>query len=412
MFEAESVIDLGMNNNQKDTMQYRINQKNGKELSVLGFGCMRFTRNGGAIDQKKANKELKRALDLGVNYFDTAYIYNGSEVCLGRFMKKYGCRDRMNIATKLPHYLLKKPEDIDRYFNEQLERLKTDHVEYYLMHMLNDAKSWGRLCKMGVDKWLLDKKKKGIIKNIGFSFHGGTESFKKLVDAYDWDFCQIQYNYMDEHAQAGVEGLRYANEKGIPVVIMEPLRGGRLVNNLPEGALRAFRASSKERTPAEWGLRWLWNQKEVNVVLSGMNDVAQLEENCRIAADCPVGSLSEEELGVYPKVLKAIHASIKVGCTGCGYCQPCPKGVDIPTCFSSYNNSFTDGYGVGLKEYMMCTTMRQTRTNAGLCVSCGKCETHCPQALPIRKELKNVKRRFETPVYKVAAAGMKLIMRY
>ncbi len=392
-------------------MQYRVNQKNKTELSVLGFGCMRFTRNGTAIDQKKANRELKRALDLGVNYFDTAYIYSGSEVCLGKFMEEYGCRDKMNIATKLPQYLIKKPEDIDRYFKEQLERLKTDHVEYYLMHMLNDARTWKRLCGMGIDRWLEEKKEQGIIGNIGFSFHGGTAAFKELIDAYDWDFCQIQFNYMDEHAQAGIEGLSYAHEKGIPVIIMEPLRGGRLVNNLPEGAKKEFAHMPVKRTPADWGLRWIWNHKEVNVVLSGMNDTAQIDENCRIAAESMAGSLSEEELALYPRVLKEIHATMKIGCTGCGYCQPCPQGVDIPMCFAAYNNSYQD-YFVGFREYLMCTTMRKKRTNAALCVGCGKCETHCPQSIPIRDGLKDVRRRLETPIYKIAAAGMNVIMKY
>ncbi|MBQ7676778.1 MAG: aldo/keto reductase [Lachnospiraceae bacterium] len=392
-------------------MQYRVNQKNQKELSVLGFGCMRFTKNGSAIDQKKANTELLRALDNGVNYFDTAYIYSGSEVCLGKFMAEYGCRDRMNIATKLPQYLIKKPGDIDRYFNEQLSRLGTDHIEYYLMHMLNDARTWERLCGMGIDTWLQSKKAEGKIQNIGFSFHGGTESFKELVDAYDWDFCQIQYNYMDEYAQAGVEGLRHAHAKGIPVVIMEPLRGGRLVNNLPEGALKEFDRMPHKRTPADWGLRWLWNQKEVNVVLSGMNDVAQVDENCRIAAESTVGCLSDEELALYPRVLAEIHKAMKVGCTGCGYCQPCPQGVDIPTCFGAYNNSYRD-YFVGFREYIMCTTMRKKRTNASLCIGCGKCEQHCPQHIEIRMKLKDVKRRMENPVYKVAAAAMGVFMKY
>ncbi len=395
----------------RETMQYRTNQKNGQELSVLGFGCMRFTRRGAGIDQKKANRELKRALDLGVNYFDTAYIYNGSEVCLGKFMEEYGCRDKMNIATKLPQYLIKKDGDIDRYFTEQLSRLKTDHIEYYLMHMLNDVRTWRRLCDMGVDTWLEEKKASGRIANIGFSFHGGTSAFKELIDAYHWDFCQIQFNYMDEHAQAGIEGLSYAYEKGIPVIIMEPLRGGRLVNNLPEEAYRELEKMSEKRSPADWALRWIWNHKEVNVVLSGMNDVAQVDENCRIAAESLPDALSEEELALYPRLLAAIHASTKVGCTGCGYCQPCPQGVDIPMCFSAYNNSFRD-YFTGFREYIMCTTMRRKRSNAGLCIECGKCERHCPQSIPIRKELAAVRRRMEHPIYKLAAAGMKLFIRY
>lgn len=393
-------------------MQYRKNPKNGAALSVLGFGCMRFTRNGNAIDQEKANREMALALERGVNYFDTAYIYSGSEVCLGKFIKEYDCRDRINIATKLPQYLIKKIEDADRYFEEELARLQTDHVDYYLLHMLNDVNSFRRLCDLGIREWIERKKASGQIRNIGFSFHGGTLAFKALLDAYDWEFCQIQFNYMDEHSQAGIKGLCYAYEKGIPVIIMEPLRGGRLVNGLPEEARREFAAMPVSRTPADWGLRWIWNHKEVTVVLSGMNDTAQVEENCRIADEALADTLTPEELSLYDRVLTAIHKNIKVGCTGCGYCQPCPKGVDIPTCFATYNASYADRYWGAFKEYMMCTTLRQVRSNAGLCVKCGKCEQHCPQSLHIRDELDHVKKRFEHPIYRIGAAGIKLVMKY
>ncbi len=393
-------------------MQYRTNQKNNSELSVLGYGCMRFTKKGGVFDQEKANRELARAVELGVNYFDTAYIYSGSEVLLGRFLREYGCRDRINIATKLPQYRVKKNEDFDSYFHEELERLMTDHVDYYLLHMLNDVKSFERLCTLGVREWIEAKKASGQIRNMGFSFHGGTLAFRELLDAYPWDFCQIQFNYMDEHTQAGIEGLNYAYEKGIPVIIMEPLRGGRLVNALPGEALREFERMTVRRSPADWGLRWVWNHPQVNVVLSGMNDIAQVEENCRIASESLPGSLSEEELALYDRVLSAIHRNIRVGCTGCGYCQPCPRNVDIPTCFSTLNASYSDSYMNSFREYFMCTTLRKDRSNAGLCIKCGKCEQHCPQGIKIRDKLDEVKRRFENPVYKIAAAGSKLVMRY
>ena len=263
-------------------MLYRENPKNGDKLSILGYGCLRYTKKGTAIDQEKAEREMAAAVEAGVNYFDTAYTYGGSEVCLGKFLAK-GYRDRVNIATKLPHYYLKQPGDMQRYFAEELERLQTDHVEYYLMHMLNDVNTWNRLENLGIREWIAEKKQAGEIKNIGFSFHGGCEQFKKLVDVYDWDFCQIQYNYMDEYTQAGVEGLRYAHAKGLPVIIMEPLRGGRLVNALPKEAQHIFQKANPERSFAEWGLRWLWNQPEVTVVLSGMNDVTQVQENVRIS---------------------------------------------------------------------------------------------------------------------------------
>ena len=393
-------------------MQYRTNPRNGEALSALGFGCMRFTRKGGGIDQEKANRELMLALEQGVNYFDTAYVYPGSEVCLGSFLETYRCRDRLNIATKLPQYRLHKPGDAERYFAEELERLHTDHIDYYLMHMLNDARSWARLCELGVDAWLREKLKSGAIRNAGFSFHGSAEQFKALVDAWDWDFCQIQFNYMDEHSQAGLEGLRYAASKGLPVIIMEPLRGGRLVNGLPTAARKRFEQAEPKRSPADWGLRWIWNHPEVTVVLSGMNDVSQVEENCRIASEALPNQLTDGELALYEAVLADIRAGTKVGCTGCNYCQPCPQGVAIPTCFAAYNDTYADSYFTGLREYYMCTMLRKAPSNAGLCIKCGKCEQHCPQHIEIRKELDNVKRRLETPIYKIGAWGAKLIMKY
>ena len=393
-------------------MQYRVNPKNGERLSALGFGCMRFTRGGGGIDQDKANRELALALEKGVNYFDTAYIYPGSEACLGAFIKAYDCRDRLNIATKLPQYRVNRPGDFDRFFDEELARLGTDRVDYYLMHMLNDAASWERLKGLGAEEWIARKKAEGTIRNIGFSFHGGTLQFKALVDAFDWDFCQIQFNYMDERSQAGIDGLNHAHGKGLPVIIMEPLRGGRLADGLPQAARKAFEDVDPNRTPADWGLRWVWNHPQATVVLSGMNDVAQVEENCRIASESLPGSLSPDELSAYGRALAAIRKSMKVGCTGCGYCQPCPRGVNIPTCFAAYNASFSDGLVNGMREYMMCTTLRKVRSNAGLCVKCGKCEQHCPQHIPIRDKLDDVKKRLENPIYRIAAWGASKVMKY
>ena len=393
-------------------MQYRTNPKNGQALSALGFGCMRFTKKGGSIDQEKANQELKRALDLGVNYFDTAYVYPGSEEALGSFLRTYGCRARLNIATKLPQYRVKKSEDFDAFFDEELKRLGTDYVDYYLMHMMNDAQSFERLCALGLKEWVAKQKAAGRIRNIGFSFHGGTLQFKALIDAWDWDFCQIQFNYLDEHSQAGIEGLNYAHEKGLPVIIMEPLRGGKLVNGLPKPALHEFERAEPRRTPADWGLRWIWNHEQVTVVLSGMNDIAQVEENCRIASESLPNALTEADMKLYDRVLTAIRKGVRVGCTGCGYCQPCPKGVDIPTCFAAYNVSYSDGLFTGMREYMMCTTLRKVRSNAGLCVKCGRCEKVCPQHISIREELDRVKRRLENPAFHIAAAVAPKLLKY
>ena len=344
-------------------MLYRKNPKNGKELSILGYGCLRFTKKGGVIDQKKAEEEMKAAIENGVNYFDTAYTYHGSEVCLGKFLAK-GYRDKVNIATKLPHYYIKTIEDMEKCFEEQLQRLQTDHIEYYLMHMLNDVATWKRLTDLGMEAWIAGKKAEGKIENIGFSFHGATEQFIKIIDAYDWDFCQIQFNYMDEHSQAGLRGLQYAAGKGLPVIIMEPLRGGRLVQGLPESAKRVFEKTTPKRSPAEWGLRWVWNHPEVTVILSGMNEIEQVEENVRIASEAKADSLSKEELEVFEQVKQEINKKIKVPCTGCAYCMPCPQGVDIPGCFSAYNMRYTDGWYAGFKTYFMCTTLRKNQTNA------------------------------------------------
>lgn len=392
-------------------MQYRENPGNKDQLSILGYGCLRYSKKGTTIDQEKAEREMAAAVEAGVNYFDTAYTYGGSEACLGKFLAK-GYRDKVKIATKLPHYYIKAEGDMERYFKEQLERLQTDHVEYYLMHMLNDIAAWERLTELGIQDWIAEKKQSGQIGNIGFSFHGGANQFKKIIDAYDWDFCQIQYNYMDEHTQAGTEGLKYAAAKGIPVIIMEPLRGGRLVNALPKAAKAIFASAEPHRSPAEWGLRWIWNHPEVTVVLSGMNDIAQVEENVRIASDATADALTEKDLEIFEKVKKSINQHMKVPCTGCGYCMPCPHGVDIPTCFAAYNTRYTDSFYSGMKAYIMCTTLKTNPTNASKCRQCGKCEKHCPQSIAIRQELKQVAKKMENPVYKVARAILKRIGKY
>ena len=392
-------------------MQYR-KDKYGNPISILGYGCMRFTSKAGKIDLDKAEQEIMAAIRGGVNYFDTAYIYPGSEATLGEILKRNNARDKINIATKLPHYLLKKPDSMDKYFQEQLRRLQTDHVDYYLMHMLTDIKSWERIKELGVADWIKEKKASGAIRQVGFSYHGNSDMFCQLIDAYDWDFCQIQYNYLDEHTQAGVVGLKHAAEKGIPVVIMEPLRGGRLVNNLPPDAVKAFQDSEKKRSPAEWAFRWLWNQEEVTCVLSGMNSLEMVEENVRSADEARPGEFTEADFALIEKVKSAINARMKVGCTGCRYCMPCPHHVDIPGTFAAYNRRYTDGKFVGWKEYFMCTALRKNSTGAGLCVQCGRCEAHCPQQIPIREKLKEAKKELEGPIYKIGSKAIKLVMKY
>lgn len=392
-------------------MNYTTNPKNNNRLSLLGLGCMRFAKKGGLIDQQKAEQVMSCAIEQGINYFDCAYIYPGIEASVGKFLSK-GNRDKVYIATKLPHYFVKNENDLDRYFNEQLKRLRTDRIDYYLMHMLGDMGSWERIQQFGIEEWAEKKKSSGQIANFGFSFHGSSESFKKLIDAYDWDFCMIQYNYVDENTQAGTSGLKHAHEKGVPVIIMEPLRGGRLTNRLPKEAKSLFEKFTPKRTPAEWALRWLFCQREVSVVLSGMNTVEQVLENAATASENNSAGLSNEETELYAKVRSAIRRNIKVPCTGCGYCMPCPAGVDIPVCFNCLNTRYSEGLYAGLKEYFMCTTLGVDSSMASMCIKCGKCERHCPQDIEIRRELELVAKKLETPVYKIAKNASKLIGYY
>ncbi len=379
-------------------MNYR-EDKYGEKLSLLGYGCMRFTKKGNSIDLDKAEKELMRAIELGVNYFDTAYIYPGSEVAVGEIFARNNVREKVKIATKLPQYMIRNKAAIDKYYNEELERLKTDYIDYYLMHMLTDLVAWENLCKLGIKDWIKAKKESGEIRNIGFSYHGDTEMFKKIIDAYDWDFCQIQYNYLDETNQAGVEGLKYAESKGIPVIIMEPLRGGKLVN-LPSEA-KDILAKKSKWTAAELGLRWLWNQPEVTVVLSGMNTIEMVEENCRIADSVEAGGFTEDDFKVVADIKKILLEKTKVGCTGCRYCMPCPKGVDIPAIFSCYNNMFSDGKTEARFEFARLVGVRKEPAFASQCIECGKCEMHCPQHIEIRKKLKEADKALRPLPYKI-----------
>ena len=392
-------------------MQYR-KDKYGNDISVLGFGCMRFQRTAGAIDMAEAEREILAAIVGGVNYFDTAFIYPGSEAAIGTIFAKHNLRQKIYIATKLPHYLIKSREGMERLFAEHLKRLKTDYIDYYLMHMLTDVQTWERLKKLGILEFLEEKKRSGAIRQIGFSYHGNSDMFCKLMDAYDWDFCQIQYNYMDEHTQAGRLGLQYAYEKGVPVIIMEPLRGGKLVNRLPQAALEVFSKHPLQRTPAQWALRWLWNQKEVTCVLSGMNSVEMVQDNMETASTTQIGELGPREEEMLKTVVAAINAKMKVGCTGCGYCMPCPKGVDIPGTFAAYNRLYSEGRFAGLKEHFMCSAARQDSTAAYNCIGCGKCETHCPQHISIREELKNASRALEGPAYRIARKAVEILKLY
>jgi hypothetical protein len=308
--------------------------------------------------------------------------------------------------------MCKETADFEKMFNIQLKRLQTHYVDYYLIHMLSNRESWERVRMYGIEQWIESKKKEGSIKNIGFSFHGGRDAFIQVLNAYDWDFCMVQYNYFDENNQAGSTGVRAAHERGIPVIAMEPLLGGLLVSGLPDGAKQVFRDVNESRTPADWAIRWLLNQKEVLMALSGMANPAQLKENCAIADDCTPDMLSDAEMIAYKNAVAELKKTIKIPCTGCAYCMPCPKGVDIPSCFTAYNASFLFGWITGLAQYVQVTGQTTpVQTDASGCVACGKCEEHCPQSIPIAKELLKVKRRMKSFIIKPVAGLVRRIMK-
>ncbi len=384
-------------------MLYREVKKTGDQLSILGYGCMRYPQKNGKIDEERTEKQILQAISQGVNYFDTAYVYHGgkSESILGRILSK-GYRDQVKIATKMPPYLVHTSKDMETILENQLKKLCTDRIDYYLVHALNDMKGWQRLKDLGIQEFFEKAKKSGKLIHVGFSYHGDKDDFKALVDDYPWDFCQIQYNYIDEYVQAGKEGLEYAASKGLGIIIMEPLRGGSLVGKMPQEIQKIWDAAEVKRSPAEWALRWIWNHPQVHVVLSGMNEEAHIEENIRVASESYPNSLKEEELKLYDQVKKEFGRLMKVGCTGCGYCMPCPFGVDIPLCFNYYNSkhlfkekhmnfqyaAFTGGLSGG------------NPSNASLCTGCGKCEKACPQHIPIRQKLKEVAKDMESPLLK------------
>jgi len=380
----------------------KINKKNGDKLSILGFGCMRLPTKGGTIDEPMAIAMIHDSIEKGVNYFDTAYIYHAgkSESFLGKALLG-GYRERVKIATKLPPYMVKKLDSAKKIISTQLAKLQTDYIDYYLIHMLTDKPMFDRMVLLGVMDYLEQLKKDGTIKNIGFSFHGGKNDFELIVKAYPWDFCQIQYNYLDENNQATKSGLSLAASLGIPVIVMEPLRGGKLVNNLPVEVIQAFQSYDKERTPAEWAFRWIWNHPEVNVVLSGMNNEEQLAQNIKTASDAKENSLTAEELKVFELVKSVMLERTKIPCTACGYCMPCPFGVNIPGCFSIYNDKYLlKDKSIRLKYMQTLGALSAKPSYASQCKECGKCESHCPQNIPIRKQLKIVRKEMEGVLFK------------
>ena len=390
-------------------MQYRKNKKN-QDISLLGYGCMRFTTKAGRIDLDKAEKEILAAYNAGVNYFDTAYIYSGSEAALGEILERNQLRQKINIATKLPHYLMSSIAAVERCFNEELSRLRTDYIDYYLMHYLTDYAQWERLKSIGIEDWIAQKKAEGKIRNIGFSFHGTTEMFKKILDDYDWEVCLVQYNYLDKVSQVGEAGVKAAAAKGIPVIIMEPLRGGKLVNLLPESAKKMIAANPRGWSPAEWGFRWLYNQSEVTCVLSGMNSLEMVQENCRVADQATVNHFTADDFAFIDQIIAEIRRTEKVGCTGCRYCMPCPKGIDIPGIFRGWNLMYSESKSSGMFDYFQTTALRRDSAFASECIGCGKCEKHCPQSIPIREMLKKADKALSPWYIKPIVRGAKLFM--
>jgi len=390
-------------------MQYRVDRKSGNRLSVLGFGCMRFPKRLTITDKEKTEALILKAIEQGVNYFDTAYVYMDSEVVLGEILHKNNVRSQIYLATKLPHQKCNSYEDFDRIFNEQLKRLQTDYIDYYLIHNISDVHSWERLCDLGIEKWIAQKKQEGKIRQIGFSFHGAQPGFMGLLDAYDWEFCQIQYNYLDDTYQAGRDGLNKAYSMGLPIIIMEPLLGGKLATGLPKDAMRVLNEADPSRTPANWALRWVWDQPEATVVLSGMNSDEQLEDNLAVANQAAPGMLSPQEAAVFDSVRACFAREDNIPCTGCNYCMPCAYGVNIPGCFAAYNARDSLGLVSSMTMYITSIGANHPEKDNGPnnCIRCGACEKKCPQHIKIMDSLELVSKRMEPFWFKAVLWGVK-----
>jgi len=374
-------------------MLYREVPKNGDKLSVLGYGCMRLPTRMQSINEKLAEKQLIHALEQGVNYFDTAYPYHNKkcESFLGRVFSKNNCRDRLKLATKLPHWMAGSKDDMDKILEEQLSKLQTDRIDYYLIHALTGGR-WESAKHHGVIEFLDDALKRGKILNAGFSFHGLAEDFNIIVDDYDWTLCQIQYNFLDPQNQAGTAGLKYAASRDMAVIVMEPLRGGNLARVQPPSVQKIWDRADQKRTPVAWSLSWIWNHPEATVILSGMNNDEHIAENLALAENARPDSFSETELNLVEAAADEFRRVMKVGCTGCQYCMPCPAGVNIPSCFECYNSkhAFKDKQARMMYAFQNGGMVTEKPTMASMCVECEKCLEKCPQNLPIPDLLKEV----------------------
>ena len=365
------------------------------QASILGFGCMRLPVIDGdssKINELEAISLIRHAIDNGVNYVDTAYPYHQgqSELLVGKALQN-GYREKVKLATKLPVSRCESYEDFDSFLNEQLEKLATDHIDFYLLHGLS-RNTWEKAKKLGFEHFLEKTLADGRIHYAGFSFHDEFPVFKEIVDAYPWTFCQIQYNYMDTELQAGTQGLNYAAEKGLAVIVMEPIKGGKLAQKPPQSILELWDQAKVKHTPAEWALRWVWNHPEVSLLLSGMGTREQVEENLRLADLAEPNTLSSQELSLIESIKKQYQSLTRVDCTDCGYCQPCPSGVNIPRNFSLYNDAHIyDDFASSRFAY---NTFLTPEAKASACIECGACEEACPQQISIREHLKEVQRAF------------------
>lgn len=379
-------------------MKYRQFGRLNWEASALGFGCMRLPVNsgdGGNINRPLAVKMIRYAIDHGVNYVDMAYNYHQgkSEVLVGEALKD-GYREKVKIATKMPTLLVNSQQDMDKYLSEQLDRLRADYVDFYLLHGLNQ-KQWDRVRQLDVTAWLEKKMDEGRIKHLGFSFHDDFNAFKNIVDGYaGWTFCQIQYNYMDADNQAGTRGLEYAASKGLGIVVMEPIAGGKLATTPPKEIQSLWETAEVKRTPAAWALRWVWNHPQVSVVLSGMSTINQVIENVEIASRSNPCEMTENELVLVERVKQKYNELGFIKCSGCGYCMPCPEGVNIPQILSLYNEYHLKEKAENIKsKYWYYIT---PKSQARKCVKCGRCEDICPQKVPVNKVLSEAALIFES----------------
>jgi len=385
-------------------VQYRTDVKSGNRLSALGFGCLRFPKGIGGIDMRKTEELVMRAIGGGVNFFDTAWLYPGSEEALGAILAKNNAREKALISTKLPLMMVKGPDDFERYLGQSLQRLKTGAIDYYLLHMITDMALWEKMKGWGIEGWIAQKKKAGQIRQIGFSYHGSHGDFVRVLGDYDWEACMIQHNYYDENYQAGASGLQKAAQT-MPVFVMEPLLGGKLATGLPKEAVEIFKKANPDLSCAAWGLNWLWNKKDVALLLSGMNSMAQLEENIGLAGSAEPGMHGHAELEIYRQALAAIKRKYKIRCTGCNYCMPCPMGVNIPASFSAYNSLHAVSFKTGMWQFITSVGMLSEKSGSpSQCSKCGKCEPVCPQQIPIAQTLKQVELRMEWPVLKLVSA--------